>query len=90
MPIYEFECQKCSNKKELLVHNGFDKSPGKCECGGNFKKIISQSSFILKGTGWYATDYAKKDKGGSSEKKSHIKPTETKKIEKKEVVNASK
>jgi len=32
------------------------------ECGGELIKLISESSFILKGTGWYVTDYARKEK----------------------------
>lgn len=42
-------------------------------CGGKLRKMISNTSFVLKGTGWYATDYAsdakgKKDRGAKSEK----------------------
>jgi predicted nucleic acid-binding Zn ribbon protein len=40
-----------------------DASVEKCEkCAGRVEKLISQSSFALKGSGWYQTDYAKKDK----------------------------
>lgn len=38
------------------------------ECGSRLRKLISNSSFVLKGTGWYKTDYA--DKGSGTEKKS--------------------
>lgn len=69
MPIYEFECQKCKGKKEFLTSNNHDSIPLKCGCGGIYKKMISHSSFILKGSGWYATDYAKKDKKESKVKK---------------------
>ena len=64
MPIYEFECQKCGAKKELFTssHNGTNLPA--CSCGGEFKKIISQTSFVLKGSGWYATDYGKGNKSG--------------------------
>jgi len=36
------------------------------ECGGTIEKMVSQSSFQLKGKGWYATDYAKKTEQPSS------------------------
>ena len=88
MPIYEFQCNKCLKIKELLITN-HDPIPVKCACSGSYKKLISHSSFVLKGTGWYATDYAKKDKKDSSEKTGQYKATETKTI-KKEVANASK
>ncbi len=79
MPIYEYLCQKCN--KELEVVQKFSDEPlTTCpECGGQLKKLISASSFILKGSGWYLTDYASKDRkkameaeknGGKSESKS--------------------
>ncbi|NCO84062.1 MAG: FmdB family transcriptional regulator [Nitrospirae bacterium CG_4_10_14_3_um_filter_44_29] len=60
MPIYEYECLKCGKIHE--AHQKFaDKPLSKCpKCGGTLKKIISNTSFILKGTGWYKTDYASK------------------------------
>ena len=61
MPIYEYECQKCGAIIEVL--QGFNDKPLEvCECGkkGKLVKIISLSSFHLKGNGWYVTDYARK------------------------------
>lgn len=62
MPIYEYRCASC--EKEFEVIQKFSDPPiKKCEhCGGKVEKLISSSAFHLKGTGWYATDYAKKDK----------------------------
>ncbi|MDJ0985110.1 MAG: zinc ribbon domain-containing protein [Desulfobacterales bacterium] len=66
MPIYEYECAKCS-KVEEIFQKFSDKPLTKCQhCGGKLHKLISQSSFHLKGTGWYVTDYAKKSKTNSS------------------------
>tara|TARA_B000000557_G_scaffold146505_1_gene118849 strand:+ start:205 stop:516 length:312 start_codon:yes stop_codon:yes gene_type:complete len=59
MPIYEFECNKCDEIQEILLGVN-EKSPKKCECGGKLKKLISLSSFQLKGDGWFASDYSKK------------------------------
>jgi putative FmdB family regulatory protein len=60
MPIYEYECTKCGKLEEVL-QNFSDKPLTKCKsCAGKLQKMVSQSTFHLKGTGWYATDYAKK------------------------------
>ena len=58
MPIYEYECRKCGHHAELLQKFS-DPSITKCElCQGRMRKLISQSTFHLKGSGWYVTDYA--------------------------------
>jgi putative FmdB family regulatory protein len=58
MPIYEYECSDCG--KQFEVFQKFSEEPlSRChDCGGHVHKLISRTSFILKGTGWYATDYA--------------------------------
>jgi len=58
MPQYEFDCDNCGNKVEIL-QKVKDPNPY-CSCGQEMKKLISQTSFILRGTGWYKTDYASK------------------------------
>lgn len=61
MPIYEYVCKTCGNKKEILQK--IDEPPPKCcNCDTEMAKQISLSSFVLKGTGWYKTDYANKNK----------------------------
>ncbi len=60
MPIYEYICGFCSHKFQLLQKMS-DAPPEVCpNCGkkGNIKKLISPTSFKLKGSGWYVTDYA--------------------------------
>jgi putative FmdB family regulatory protein len=60
MPIYEYSCAKCGRKIEV-IQKFSDKPLTKHEkCGGVLTKLISASSFQLKGTGWYKTDYAAK------------------------------
>jgi putative FmdB family regulatory protein len=60
MPIYEYECTKCGKIEEVL-QNFSDKPLTKCRsCSGKLHKLVSQSTFHLKGTGWYVTDYANK------------------------------
>jgi putative FmdB family regulatory protein len=60
MPIYEYQCQKCGTFE--ATQRITEKPLGKCPtCKGKVKKLISNTSFQLKGTGWYITDYARKD-----------------------------
>jgi len=60
MPLYEYECTQCGQVEEALQKFS-DKPLKKCRaCSGSLRKLISNSSFHLKGTGWYVTDYAKK------------------------------
>ncbi|MFC1813094.1 FmdB family zinc ribbon protein [Thermodesulfobacteriota bacterium] len=69
MPIYEYECTKCHRIKEVLQKFS-DKPITKCEhCSGKLHKLISQSSFHLKGTGWYVTDYANRSQHTSTPRK---------------------
>ncbi len=60
MPIYEYECGNCGCIEEALQK--FSDAPlTTCNrCSGNLHKLVSQSSFHLKGSGWYVTDYANK------------------------------
>ncbi len=59
MPIYEYRCEKCGKTFEQLQR--FSDDPVKVHegCGGAVERLISQSAFQLKGSGWYVTDYAK-------------------------------
>ena len=66
MPLYEYLCKKCGHRFEKLRMFS-DKPFKKCpECGGAVEQLISASSVQFKGSGWYATDYAKKGASGSS------------------------
>jgi putative FmdB family regulatory protein len=68
MPIYEYECTKCGHIEEALQRFS-DKPLTKCpQCTGKLHKLISQSSFHLKGSGWYVTDYAGKKTSTSASK----------------------
>jgi putative FmdB family regulatory protein len=69
MPIYEYECTKCGRTVEAWQKFS-DKPLKTCrECSGRLHKLISQSTFHLKGTGWYVTDYADKSKSSAPERK---------------------
>jgi len=93
MPIYEYQCTKCGRIVEAW--QGFSDGPLKtCKhCSGRLHKLISQSTFHLKGTGWYVTDYANKstsccpssggkgEKSGGKGKQSETEPASKKKKE---------
>ena len=65
MPIYEYECTNCGNIEEALQKFS-DKPLTKCKlCQGKLTKLVSQSTFHLKGSGWYVTDYANKSKNSA-------------------------
>src|SRR6185295_17245960 len=66
MPIYEYACPKCG---EFEVTQRITEDPlRKCPtCRSKVRKLISNTSFQLKGSGWYATDYAKR--GSTTESK---------------------
>lgn len=69
MPIYEYQCDQCGNIEEALQKFS-DKPLRKCRhCAGKLHKLISQSAFHLKGSGWYVTDYADKPQKNKNQKK---------------------
>jgi putative FmdB family regulatory protein len=70
MPIYEYVCDDCKKNFEVFVgvHDGSVQACKYC-AGSNIRKLISNCSFQLKGSGWYITDYARKDAASSKGKK---------------------
>jgi len=81
MPIYEYLCQKCGEHLEVLQKMS-DKPLSRCpKCRGKLEKMLSQTSFQLKGSGWYATDYAssssKRRESESTDKNDKSKKTDT-------------
>jgi putative FmdB family regulatory protein len=64
MPTYEYQCDKCGvfEITQRITENALKRCP---TCKGKVERIISQTSFVLKGSGWYATDYARSSKSES-------------------------
>ena len=60
MPTYEYECKKCGHRFDIF-QNISDKKVKKCpQCGGKVQRLIhGGTGVIFKGSGFYATDYAK-------------------------------
>ena len=73
MPIYEYECEQCRHRMELIQkHN--DPPLATCpKCSGPLRKLIAAPALQFKGSGWYVTDYSDKGKtkpeGGPSDSK---------------------
>src|SRR5687767_12001845 len=68
MPIYEYSCQSCGKTIDVLQKVS-DPTPEACTaCGatGSLTKLVSRSSFVLKGGGWYSDLYSSTKKDGSS------------------------
>lgn len=65
MPIYEYLCEKCGTHIELIQKIS-DAPLKRCaKCRGKLEKTVSRTSFQLKGSGWYVTDYSRKGSGAT-------------------------
>ena len=61
MPLYEYQCDACGREFEL-IRKFSDPPLEKCpHCGGTVRKLFSSPAIQFKGSGFYITDYAKKD-----------------------------
>jgi putative FmdB family regulatory protein len=60
MPVYEYKCENCGREFELFQRMS-EPAAKTCKfCQGPVKKLISRTTFHLKGSGWYVTDYGGK------------------------------
>jgi len=77
MPLYEYECDACGQRFEL-IRKFSDPPVAVCSiCGsGPVRRLLSSPAIQFKGSGWYITDYAGKGKGEKSEKPSGDKPSD--------------
>ena len=70
MPIYEYVCEDCGKRTEVIQRIG-ERPIRLCpHCGGRVKKKVSAPAIQFKGTGWYVTDYARAKKEGKESRKS--------------------
>lgn len=67
MPIYEYCCEDCRQIFEEWQKDFQDRDKICPVCGGRSERLISNTSFVLKGGGWYASGYSK-DSGGNGSK----------------------
>jgi putative FmdB family regulatory protein len=58
MPIYEYQCPKCGTFEttQRITEPALKRCP---TCKSKVERMISATSFVLRGSGWYATDYAR-------------------------------
>jgi putative FmdB family regulatory protein len=90
MPIYEYQCPKCGTfeTSQRITEPALRKCP---TCKSKVTKLISNTSFQLKGSGWYVTDYASKGgSGGDSKKKGSDEGGKAEKTDKSESKSDSK
>ncbi len=75
VPLYEYQCQKCQHRFELLQRFSDPQVTVCPRCGGQVQQIISPPAVQFKGSGWYVTDYARKSPAAASksDKKSESK-----------------
>jgi putative FmdB family regulatory protein len=67
MPLYEYQCGTCSHRFEVLQKRADAQIEICPSCGGPVHKLQSAPAFQFKGTGWYVTDYPKKDHSSSKD-----------------------
>jgi len=66
MPVYEYECPACEKVIEVQQRISDDPLSTCPECGGEVKKLVSMSSFHLKGGGWYSDGYSSASNGNGN------------------------
>src|ERR1700737_4939486 len=86
MPTYEYECPKCPRVFEVRQRITAPALTTCDRCGGPIHRLLSPAPFILKGGGWYVTDYPSeaRKKGTSSESGSTSKESTSKESTSKE------
>lgn len=80
MPIYEYHCEKCGDfdVMQKITAKPLRKCP---TCKSKVTKLMSNTAFQLKGTGWYVTDYGGKKSSGTGSSKSESSSPESPKAE---------
>jgi putative FmdB family regulatory protein len=82
MPLYEYQCDACGHRFET-IQKFSDPPPTECpKCGGTVRKLQSAPAIQFKGSGWYITDYARKDAGASSDSATSESKADSKKASK--------
>ena len=70
MPIYEYICEKCGLHIEVIQKISDTPLKRCAKCRGKLEKTVSRTSFQLKGSGWYVTDYSSKDSSSRNDSSS--------------------
>ena len=83
MPIYEYKCTKCNEQFEVMQKISADPLTECSSFGGELKKMITNTSFVLKGGGWYVTDYPSSERKKAMDSKKPASSGKDKKSKKK-------
>ncbi|MFB3903284.1 MAG: FmdB family zinc ribbon protein [Acidobacteriota bacterium] len=79
MPLYEYRCERCDQRVEVIQK--FSDSPlDTCQhCGGKLERLLSPPAIQFKGSGWYVTDYSRKNgtNGSGGKEETSAKPEST-------------
>lgn len=67
MPLYEYQCDDCGHRFELIRKFSDDPVRNCPSCAGRVRKLLSSPAIQFKGTGWYVTDYARKSDSGDAQ-----------------------
>ena len=79
VPLYEYKCEKCGERVEIIQRVS-DKPYSHCpKCGGDMKKMVSAPAIQFKGSGFYKTDYASSKPSDSASKETKSEPKSEKK-----------
>ena len=73
MPLYEYRCDKCEHRFEVIQQYSDPPASSCPECGGSVTKLMSSPAIQFKGTGWYITDYARKPSASEPSSKADTK-----------------
>ena len=71
MPIYEYQCESCGGVFEVRQKFADEPLTVHENCGGAVHRLLSAPALQFKGSGWYITDYAKGNRGPSSQPSTH-------------------
>lgn len=78
MPLYEYQCDQCAHRFEVIQKYS-DAPIAVCpRCGGPVVKQLSSPAIQFKGSGWYITDYARAGKSDSTSEPNASAKTDTK------------
>jgi putative FmdB family regulatory protein len=75
VPTYEYECRRCLRRFEVRQRISEPALSACEECGGPVQRLLAAAPFILKGGGWYVTDYPSEDRKKALSSESGNKPS---------------
>ncbi len=67
MPLYEYQCDACGTRFELIQKFSDPPASACPSCKGSVRKLLSSPAIQFKGSGWYVTDYGRKGATASSD-----------------------